>query len=66
VKIAIDKLLFLRGMDAHRRDLSMLPNERRRFLATVARRSTNQALGRRDPDRRYPILLALVAQSAVD
>lgn len=46
--------------------LSMLPTERRRFLATVGRRSTNQALQRRDPDRRYPILLALVAQSAVD
>ncbi len=66
VKTGIDKLLYLRGMDAHRLDLSMLPNERRRFLATVGRRSSNQALQRRDPDRRYPILLALVAQSAVD
>ena len=43
----------------------MLPNERRRFLATVGRRSTVQALERRG-ERRYPILLALVAQSAVD
>ena len=43
----------------------MLPTERRRFLATVGRRSTNQALQRRE-ERRYPILLALVAQSAVD
>jgi hypothetical protein len=40
--------------------------ERRRFLATVSRRSTNQALERHDPDRRYPIMLALVAQSAAD
>jgi hypothetical protein len=46
-------------------DLSMLPAERRRFLATVGRRSTVQALMRRE-ERRYPILLALVAQSAVD
>jgi hypothetical protein len=45
--------------------LSVLPNERRRFLATVGRRSTVQALERRG-ERRYPILLALVAQSAVD
>ena len=44
----------------------MLPAERRRFLATAGRRSTNQALERRDPDRRYPIMLALVAQSAAD
>ena len=44
----------------------MLPTERLRFLAAVGRRSTSQALQRRDGDRRYPILLALVAQSAVD
>jgi TnpA family transposase len=66
VKTAIEKLTYLRNMGAHTLDLSMLPTERRRFLATVARRSTSQALQRRDGDRRYPILLALVAQSAVD
>jgi hypothetical protein len=66
VKTSIEKLVYLRGVDAHRLDLSMLPAERRRFLATVGRRSTNQALERRDPERRYPILLALVAQSAAD
>ena len=38
----------------------------RGFLAGVGRRATNQALERREDDRRYPILLALVAQSAVD
>jgi len=52
VKTSIEKLVYLRGMDAHRLDLSMLPAERRRFLATVGRRSTNQALERRDPGRR--------------
>ena len=65
VKTSIEKLEFLRAMDAHLLDLSMLPTERRRFLATVGRRSTVQALERRE-DRRYPILLALVAQSAAD
>ena len=65
VKMAIEKLLFLRGMDAHHLDLSMLPRERRRFLATLGRRSTVQGLERRG-ERRYPIWLALVAQSAVD
>jgi len=65
VKTSIEKLEFLRAIDAHLLDLSMLPAERRRFLATVGRRSTVQALERREK-RRYPILLALVAQSAVD
>jgi hypothetical protein len=46
--------------------MSVLPAERRRFLATVGRRLTGQALERRDPQRRYPILLTLLAQSAVD
>jgi TnpA family transposase len=65
VKTSIDKLLWLRAIDAHTMDLSALPNERRRFLATVARRSTNQALQRRE-ERKYPILLAFVAQMAID
>ncbi|WP_214410152.1 hypothetical protein [Sphaerisporangium fuscum] len=33
IKLAIDKLMYLRAMDAHLLDLSMLPRERRRFLA---------------------------------
>ncbi|HEX9528022.1 MAG TPA: DUF4158 domain-containing protein, partial [Streptosporangiaceae bacterium] len=44
VKTSIEKLTWLRNMDAHHLDLSVLPNERRRFLATVGRRSTVQAL----------------------
>ena len=40
--------------------------ERRRFLAGVGRRLTPQHLARREPDRRYPILLTLIAQSVVD
>jgi hypothetical protein len=65
MKLSIEKLEFLRGMDAHLLGLSMLPTERRRFLATLGRRSTVQGLQRRE-ERRFPILLALVAQSAVD
>lgn len=47
VKTSIDKLAWLRAMDAHQLDVSALPNERRRFLAQVARRSPNQGLERR-------------------
>jgi integrase len=53
-------------MDAHTLDLSVLPAERRRFLAGLGRRLTAQNLARRDDDRKYPILLTLAAQSAVD
>jgi hypothetical protein len=66
VKAEIDKLMFLRAMDAHVLDMSILAAERRRFLATVGRHSTNQALQRREPERRDPILLTVVSQSAVD
>ncbi len=66
VKAELAKLGFLRGLDADELDLSGLPAERRRFLATIGRRSTAQALSRREPERRYPILLTLVAQCAVE
>ncbi len=66
VKTELAKLRFLRRLDAHTMDLSLLPTKRRRFLAAVGRRSSNQALERREPQRRYPILLTLLAQSATD
>jgi Domain of unknown function (DUF4158) len=66
VKDELDKLAYLRRLDAHTLDLSALPAERRRFLAGVGRRLTAQALQRREGVRRYPILLTLLAQSAVD
>jgi len=66
VKAEVAKLEFLRGMDAHTLNLSVLPAERRRFLATVGRRLTAQALARRDPQRRYPILLTVLAQTATE
>jgi hypothetical protein len=67
VKAEVAKLEFLRGLSADALDLSVLPAERRRFLATVGRRLTSQALERRDPQRRYPILLTVLAgQSAID
>jgi hypothetical protein len=52
VKAELEKLAYLRRIDAHTLDLSVLPAERRRFLAQVGCRSTAQALARRDADRR--------------
>ena len=66
VKTELEKLAYLRGMDAHTMDLSVLPAERRRFLAGIGRCSSAQALARREDQRRYPILLTLVTQSAVE
>jgi hypothetical protein len=66
VKGELEKLAYLRGMDAHALDLSVLPAERGRFLAGLGRRLKAQNLARRDDDRKYPILLTLAAQSAVD
>jgi hypothetical protein len=66
VTVELEKLRYLRSLDAHELDLSMLPAERRRFLAGLGRRLGAQQLVRRDPQRRYPILLTLLAQSAVD
>ncbi len=66
IKGELEKLAYLRALDAHTLDLSMLPAERRRFLAGIGRRLTAQALSRREPQRRYPILLTVLAQSAVD
>jgi hypothetical protein len=66
VKAELTKLGFLRGMGAHELDLTSLPAERRRYLAAIGRRSTAQALARSGPERRYPILLSLVTQCALD
>ncbi|MFD3592591.1 Tn3 family transposase [Nocardia sp. NPDC058640] len=66
VRNEVEKLGYLRGLGADTLDMSVLPAERRRFLATLGRRLTVQALERREPERRYPILLTVVAQSAVD
>ncbi|MHC6220079.1 DUF4158 domain-containing protein [Arthrobacter sp. MMS24-S77] len=66
VKTEIEKLKFLRGLGAPALDLSVLPAERRRFLATMGRRMTAQSLARREPERRYPILLTLLVQSGTE
>lgn len=66
IRAELEKYAFLSGLEAVQLDLSMLPRERRRFLATIGRRSTAQALARREPERRSPILLARIEETAVD
>ncbi|WP_228821368.1 hypothetical protein [Nocardia farcinica] len=65
VKAEVEKLGFLRRIDPDRLDMSVPPG-RRRFLARMDRRLTPQALERREPQSRHPILLTGMAQSATD
>jgi hypothetical protein len=58
-KAEVAKLAYLETMGAE--DLSVIPPERLRQLATVARRSTPRALRQMDPEHRHPILLAALA-----
>src|SRR5277367_919029 len=66
LKAELDKLEFLRRHGADRLDLSRLPVGRRRILAEIGRRSTNQALQRFAVDRRHPVLLATLAETYVE
>jgi hypothetical protein len=66
VNAEVAKLEYLRSLDAHALDVPVLPTERRRHLATIGRRSTAQGLARREPQVRYPILLTLLSQGAVE
>jgi hypothetical protein len=47
-------------------DLSALPPSRQRLLAARARRMTPRALRRMGPERRYPILLAFLAEAHIE
>ncbi len=62
----LEKLTYLRALGAGDWDLSALPPNRRRRLAQIARRSTNQALQRTTALRRYPALLAFCADSIAE
>jgi hypothetical protein len=66
LKAELDKLEFLRRHGADRLDFSRLPVGRRRMLAEIGRRSTNQALQRAAVDRRHPVLLATLAETCVE
>jgi TnpA family transposase len=56
----LDKLAFLRKQKIDTWDMSLLTPNRLKFLAQIAKRSTNQALQRMPEERRYPILLAFL------
>lgn len=62
----IAKLTYLRELGADGWDLVALNPNRRKLLAQRARHSTNQALQRLAPTRRYPALLAFCVDSVAE
>ncbi|MGB7794888.1 MAG: DUF4158 domain-containing protein, partial [Pseudonocardiaceae bacterium] len=66
IKGELDKIRFLRELGVDAVDVSVIPESRRRQMAAIGRRLRNQALQRRDPVSRYPLLLATVAECYVE
>ena len=66
IKGELEKIEYLRQLGIHQWDLSVLNPNRRKFLAQVGRRSTNQALERMPEQWRYPILLVLLHETLID
>ena len=62
----LEKRACCRRWGVDRWDVSSLSPNRLKFLAQIARRSTNQALQRMPERRRYPILVAFLYQTLVD
>lgn len=63
---AIAKLRFLRQHHVHEWDVSSLNPNRLKFLARLAKKSSNQGLQRAPAERRYPILIAFLQQMVVE
>lgn len=60
----LDKRTFLiDAVGANRLELDGLPPNRRAWLAQAGRQSTNQALARLTPERRYPVLVCFCAEA---
>lgn len=66
IKAELAKLDFVRSLGGDRLDLSAIPVGQRRFLTSLGRRSRVQALARAGVHRRYPVLLATLAETAVE
>lgn len=60
---AIEKLNYLRKYEVNLWDLNSINPNRRKFLAQLGRRSTNQSLQRATPQKRYPILIAFLQET---
>ena len=66
ILVTLEKRACCRRWGVDRWDVSSLSPNRLKFLAQIARRSTNQALQRMPEQRRYPILVAFLYQTLID
>jgi len=62
----LDKLTLLHSWAVDQWDMTALNPNRQKFLARLGLKYTVQALRRMGPERRYPILLALLKQTLID
>jgi len=58
----IEKLSFLKEGGVDNWDITFINSNKRKFLAQIGQKSTNQALQRSEPQRRYPILVTFLCQ----
>ena len=63
---ALDKLALLHSWAVDQWDMTALNPNRQKFLARLGRKYTVQALRRMGPERRYPILLAVLKETLID
>ena len=63
IRMTLDKIKFLEQEGVHEWDLSILNANQIKFLSRLGKCSTNQALQRYIPEKRYSILIAFMHQS---
>jgi len=61
--LTLEKIAFLESANVPEWDLSVLNANRLKFLNRLGKTSTNQALQRSVPEKRYPILIAFMHQA---
>lgn len=66
IKVAIRKIVFLQELGVAGWELSVINSNRRKRLASLARKRTSQAIRRYLPEKRYPLLVAFLKESYQD
>ncbi len=62
----LEKINFLKSLNVHQWDLSVISLNRRKRLAQIARNVSNKYLQRLNATRRYPILICFLYESLMD
>ncbi len=62
----LEKINFLKSLNVHQWDLSVISLNRRKRLAQIARNVSNKYLLRMSATRRYPILICFLYESLID